>query len=116
VIGQGASGTSGAYVISGLQPGNYSFTLDPGTSRFQGQTLASYVGTDGICLNCGFDDLAGSSRRAAKQRLRPGRRGRMGHSRYGRVAAGVLGAGAIAAAVIIPGSEEQGIHKTSVKH
>lgn len=53
VIGTGAPGDSGVYDISGLQPGNYNFTLDPGSSGYQGQTVASYVGADGICLNWG---------------------------------------------------------------
>lgn len=53
VVGQGAPSSSGVYDISGLQPGNYNFTLDPGSSGYQGQTVASYVGPDGICLNWG---------------------------------------------------------------
>lgn len=53
VVGQGAPGAGGVYDISGLQPGNYNFTLDPGSSGYQGQTVASYVGADGICLNWG---------------------------------------------------------------
>jgi len=53
VIGTGTPGDSGVYDISGLQPGNYNFTLDPGSSGYQGQTVASYVGADGICLNWG---------------------------------------------------------------
>ncbi len=53
VVGQGAPGGSGVYDISGLPPGNYNFTLDPGSSGYQGQTVASYVGPDGICLNWG---------------------------------------------------------------
>lgn len=53
VVGQGAPGGAGAYDISGLPSGNYNFTLDPGTSGYQGQTVSSYVGDDGICLNWG---------------------------------------------------------------
>ena len=53
VIGTGAPGSGGVYDVSGLQPGNYNFTLDPGSSGYQGQTVASYVGPDGICLNWG---------------------------------------------------------------
>jgi hypothetical protein len=53
VIGQGAPGSGGGYHIQGLQPGNYNFTFDPGSSGYQGQTVASYVGPDGICLNWG---------------------------------------------------------------
>ena len=54
VIGQGAPGSGGSYGIQGLQPGNYNFTLDPGSSGYQGQTVTSYVGPDGICLNWGL--------------------------------------------------------------
>ena len=53
VVGQGTTGSTGVYNIQGLQPGNYNFALDPGSSGFQGQTVASYVGADGICLNWG---------------------------------------------------------------
>lgn len=53
IVGQGAPGSGGVYDISGVQPGNYNFTLDPGSSGYQGQTVASYVGPDGICLNWG---------------------------------------------------------------
>ena len=35
VIGQGAPGSGGGYDIQGLQPGNYNFTLDPGSSGYQ---------------------------------------------------------------------------------
>ena len=58
VVGQGATGNSGIYDIKGLQPGNYNFTLDPGSSGFQGQTVASYVGPDGICLNWGLSNTS----------------------------------------------------------
>jgi len=116
VIAQGAPGTSGVYDISGLQPGNYNFTLDPGTSRFQGQTVASYVGSDGICLNWGVSTTSPAA--AAAQPGSPcdpvAAAGWDTAATVG-VAAGVLGAGAIAAAAIIPGSDN-GIHKTSVKH
>jgi hypothetical protein len=53
VVGQGTPGASGAYDITGLPEGNYTFTLDPGSSGLQGQTVSSYVGPDGICLNWG---------------------------------------------------------------
>src|ERR1700732_4159069 len=35
------------------QRDNYTFTLGPGSTGYQGQTVASYVGPDGICLNWG---------------------------------------------------------------
>jgi hypothetical protein len=53
VVGQGTPGGGGQYDISGLPDGNYTFTLDPGSSGLQGQTVSSYVGPDGICLNWG---------------------------------------------------------------
>ena len=53
VLGQGTTSTCGVYDIKGLKEGNYNFTLDPGSTGFQGQTVASYVGPDGICLNWG---------------------------------------------------------------
>ena len=116
VIGQGASGTSGAYYISGLQPGNYNFTLDPGTSRFQGQTVASYVGSDGICLNWSVSTTSPAVAAAQpSSTCDPVAAARWDTAATVGVAAGVLGAGAIAAAVIVPGSDNS-THKTSVKH
>jgi hypothetical protein len=53
VVGQATPGSGGTYDISGLPEGNYTFTLDPGSSGLQGQTVSSYVGADGICLNWG---------------------------------------------------------------
>lgn len=53
VVAQGTPGATGTYNISGLPEGNYTFTLDPGSSGLQGQTVSSYVGADGICLNWG---------------------------------------------------------------
>src|SRR5271156_353919 len=53
VVAQATPGATGTYDISGLPEGNYTFTLDPGSSGVQGQTVASYVGADGICLNWG---------------------------------------------------------------
>ncbi len=53
VLGQGTTGSSGVYDIKGLNEGNYNFTLEPGSTGFQGQTVASYVGPDGVCLNWG---------------------------------------------------------------
>jgi hypothetical protein len=53
VVAQGTPSGTGAYDISGLPEGNYTFTLDPGSSGVQGQTVSSYVGPDGVCLNWG---------------------------------------------------------------
>jgi len=53
VVAQVTPSATGTYEITGLPDGNYTFTLDPGSSGVQGQTVSSYVGADGICLNWG---------------------------------------------------------------
>jgi len=53
VVAQATPSSTGSYDITGLPEGNYTFTLDPGSSGVQGQTVSSYVGPDGICLNWG---------------------------------------------------------------
>ena len=53
VVAQTSPSADGAYDITGLPEGNYTFTLDPGSSGVQGQTVSSYVGPDGLCLNWG---------------------------------------------------------------
>ena len=112
VVGQASAGTSGSYNISGLQPGNYNFTLDPASSGFQGQTVASYVGADGICLNWGV-----STTSPAVATAQPGSTCQPIAGGWGDTAAlagagaTVLAGGAIAAAVVIPGSDHQ--RKTS---
>jgi len=58
VVGQAATSDTGRYQISNLKPGKYNFTLDPGSSGLQGQTVSSYVGPDGICLNWGVSPTA----------------------------------------------------------
>lgn len=50
VAGQATAGADGGYLIHGLNSGDYNFTLDPGSTGFQGQAVASYVGPDGLCL------------------------------------------------------------------
>lgn len=95
VVGQGAPGNGGVYDIKGLQPGNYNFTLDPGSSGYQGQTVASYVGPDGICLNWGV-----STTSPAVASAQPGATCQLAAGGYDTAeivgaGAGVLGAGAI---------------------
>jgi hypothetical protein len=111
VVGQGAPGTSGVYDIKDLQPGNYNFTLDPGSSGFQGQTVASYVGPDGICLNWGV-----STTSPAVATAQPGATCQLavGYDTAEVVGAGagVLGAGAIGLGIGLGGGSDSG-HKTS---
>lgn len=115
VIGQGAPGSGGVYDIKDLQPGNYNFTLDPGSSGFQGQTVASYVGPDGICLNWGV-----STTSPAVATAQPGATCQLAAAGWDTAevvgaGAGVLGAGGIAAGLAVGlsgGSGSEG-HKTS---
>jgi hypothetical protein len=111
VVGQGAPGSGGVYDIQGLQPGNYNFTLDPGSSGYQGQTVASYVGADGICLNWGV-----STTSPAVASAQPGATCQLAAGGYDTAemvgaGAGVLGAGAIGAAIGF-GSGGDHSHKT----
>src|ERR1700752_3284870 len=112
VIGQGAPGSGGVYDIQGLQPGNYNFTLDPGSSGYQGQTVASYVGPDGICLNWGLSTTSpavatgqpGATCQAAAAAWDPG-------PRVG-AAAVVVGGTAIGLAAGLGSGSDHGTHKT----
>lgn len=114
LVGQGATGSSGVYDISGLQAGNYNFTLDPGSSGYQGQTVASYVGPDGICLNWGV-----STTSPAVATAQPGATCQPIAAAWDPapvigVGAAVLGAGAIAAGTVIGLSgDSTHSHKTS---
>ncbi len=113
VVGQGAIGSNGVYDISGLQPGDYNFTLEPGSSGVQGQTVASYVGADGICLNWGVSTTSPAVATAQPgSTCQPLAAAGWDTADTVGVGAGLLGAGAIAAAVIIPGPDHQE-HKTS---
>ena len=101
VVGQGAPGTGGVYDIKDLQPGNYNFTLDPGSSGYQGQTVASYVGPDGICLNWGV-----STTSPAVATAQPGSTCQLAAAGWDTAemvgaGAGVLAAGGIAAGLAV---------------
>ncbi len=106
VAGQATTGSDGGYLISGLQSGNYNFTLDPGTTGFQGQTVASYVGPDGLCLNWGV-----STTSPAVATAQPGSTcqlaavGGFGTAEMTAAGATLLGGGAIGAAAVYSGSD-----------
>ena len=111
VIGQGAPGSGGVYDIQGLQPGNYNFTLDPGSSGYQGQTVASYVGADGICLNWGV-----STTSPAVASAQPGATCKLAAGGYDTAeivgaGAGVLGAGAIGLGIGLGSGGDHNTHK-----
>jgi len=112
MIGQGAPGSGGVYDIQGLQPGNYNFTLDPGSSGYQGQTVASYVGADGICLNWGV-----STTSPAVASAQPGATCQLAAGGYDTAemvgaGAGVLVAGAIGLGVGLGSGWDHNNHKT----
>ena len=111
VIGQGAPGSGGVYDIQGLQPGNYNFTLDPGSSGYQGQTVASYVGADGICLNWGV-----STTSPAVASAQPGATCQLAAGGYDTAeivgaGAGVLGAGAIGLGIGLGSGGDHNTHR-----
>lgn len=110
VVGQAAPGAGGAYNISGLSPGDYSFTLDPGSTGFQGQTVTSYMGPDGLCIN-----WAVSTSSPAVATAQPGSTCQpvawLGTPEMVAAGAGLLAAGAIGAAVGLSGSSGASSHK-----
>ncbi len=106
VAGQATTGADGSYMISGLPEGNYNFTLEPGTSGFQGQTVASYVGTDGLCLNWGVSTTAPAVATAQPgSTCQPLAAGGWGTAETVGAAAVLIGGGAIGAAVALSGSD-----------
>jgi Carboxypeptidase regulatory-like domain len=116
VIGQGATGDGGVYDITGLQPGNYNFTLDPGSTGYQGQTVASYVGPDGICLNWGVSTTSPAVATAQPGSTCQPLAAAWDPATAVGVGAGVLGAGGIAAGVALglSGGSNHAHHKTPV--
>src|SRR6202166_3610204 len=116
VIGQGATGDGGVYDITGLQPGNYNFTLDPGSTGYQGQTVASYVGPDGICLNWGVSTTSPAVATAQPGSTCQPLAAAWDPATAVGVGAGVLGAGGIAAGVALglSGGSNHVHHKTPV--
>jgi hypothetical protein len=114
VISQGATSTSGTYDIPGLQPGNYTFTLDPGSTGYQGQTVASYVGPEGICLNWGVSTTSPAVAKAQPGSAcdPPAAAGWGGTAPLVGAGAAVLGAAAIGAGVAV-GTSGSESHKKS---
>jgi hypothetical protein len=106
VAGQATTGADGGYLISGLKSGDYNFTLVPGSSGFQGQTVASYVGPDGLCLNWGV-----STSSPAVATAQPGSTcqlaaaGGFGTAEMAAAGAGLTGAGAIGAVAALSGPD-----------
>ena len=97
VVGSATTGANGAYNIGDVPPGNYQVTLDTGSSGFKGQTLASYVTKDGLCLNWGVSTQApaiGTAEPSSVCDDPPP----VDYAPYVGGAAALLGAGAIAAA------------------
>jgi hypothetical protein len=51
VIGQAVADASGKYKISGLSPGTYKFSLDPGTTGMKGGSATDSVPEHGLIVN-----------------------------------------------------------------
>jgi len=102
VVAQGSPGPTGGYDITGLPEGNYTFTLDPGPSGVQGQTVSSYVGADGICLNWGVSTTSPAVATAQPGSTCQGVAGAWWDdpSTYVGVGAALIAAGVIAAVVV----------------
>lgn len=117
VVGQATTGANGRYNIPGLSSGNYDFTLDPGSSGLQGQTVASYVGPDGLCLNWGASTTA-----PAVATAQPGTAcdavAAGGFDTAEAVGAGavLVGGGAIGAAAALSGPDHNNNHPPTPAH
>jgi Carboxypeptidase regulatory-like domain len=97
VLGEASTTSKGTYNIQALQPGQYNFTLDPGPGRFQGQTVVSFVGKDGLCVNWGV-----STNTPAIATAEPGEKclpDSWDAAEFTGAGAAAVGSGAIAAAV-----------------
>ncbi len=111
VLGAASTSPKGVYNIQGLQPGNYNFTLDPGPSRFQGVTVASFVSKDGLCVNWGV-----STNSPAIATAEPGEKclpDPLSTAEFAGAGAAVVVPGAIAAAVATSafGDDKKKSHK-----
>lgn len=106
VAGQATTGADGGYNIAGLPSGNYNFTLEPGSTGFQGQTVASYVGPDGLCLNWGV-----STTSPAVATAQPGSTcqlaavGGFGTAEMTAAGAALMGGGAVGAVAAMSGPD-----------
>jgi Carboxypeptidase regulatory-like domain len=109
VAGQATTGADGGYNIPGLSSGNYNFTLEPGGSGLQGQTVASYVGPDGLCLNWGTSATAPAVATAQPgSTCQPIAAAGWGTAETVGAGAVLIGGGAIGAAAAFSGSDHHG--------
>ena len=51
IVNQAVSDANGKYQITGLDPGTYTYTLDPLQTRFKGGTAVSYLSSKGLTIN-----------------------------------------------------------------
>jgi hypothetical protein len=97
IVGEGVTNSKGVYDIQGLRSGNYDFTLDPGSNKYKGKTVVSYVSADGLCIN-----WAVSEQSPALATAEPGANclhDPWDTAQYVGAGAAALGVGAIAATV-----------------
>lgn len=106
VVGTATTEADGSYNISGLSSGRYDFTLMPGSSGLQGQTVASNIGPDGLCLNWGTSTTAPAVATAQPGATCQGLAA-AGWDTADTVGAGaaLIGGGAIGAAVALSGPD-----------